>query len=171
MFRVYFFCLTLESKFRFLKRTFTASSSSLCWRKQGICRGMRMPLVLPAFERPCRRGMHLTVVLLRTPLIGRMCARAILARERNWRPSGTTGWLLARERERCLMILLCAYLRRWQIRSQKNSWQPCPVSQRPPCAARRKRCDHQPAARSSLASLLAVRACGPRPKPSQQPAR
>ena len=102
----------------------------------------------------------------------RMCVRAMLARERNWRPSGTNGWLLARERERCLMILVCACLRRWQIRSRKsNSWHPCHVLRRPPCAARRNCCDHQPAARSSLASLLAVRACGPRPKPSQQPAR
>ena len=138
-----------------------------------VCRGMRMPLVLPAFERPCRRGMRLTLVLPRNPLIGCALVQCSLVNETGGPlHSDTNGCLLARERERCLMILVCACLRRWQIRSRKsNSWQPCPVSRRPPCAARRNCCDHQPAARSSLASLLAVRACGPRPKPSQQPAR
>ena len=149
-------------------------SSKACWQKQGIpVGGMRMPLVLLAFERPCRRGMRLTLVLPRNPLIGCALVQCSLVNETGGPlHSDTNGWLLARERERCLMILVCACLRRWQIRSRKsNSWQPCPVSRRPPCAARRNCCDHQPAARSSLASLLAVRACGPRPKPSQQPAR
>ena len=47
-----FFCLTVESQIPVDLR-----------QKEGIavCRGMRMPLVLPAFERPCRRGMRLTV--------------------------------------------------------------------------------------------------------------
>ena len=67
-----FFCLTVESQIPVDLR-----------QKEGIpvCRGMRMPLFLPAFERPCRRGMRLTLVLPRTPLIGCALVQCSLVNE------------------------------------------------------------------------------------------
>ena len=84
-----FFCLTVESQIPVDLR-----------QKEGIpvCRGMRMPLVLPAFERPCRRGMRLTLVLPRTPLIGCALVQSSLVNETGGPLVRTGGGWRASER-------------------------------------------------------------------------